>query len=129
MGYLAAVVAIRVGEPEQRFLKYGDRHNKRTLLPMAFIVAGHIAGAARPVARRSLAAARRIIGIIRDTGTYAWSQQFTADPPDVRTTRIHDALMEMAAEGGIGDVLHAVEPFIDFLATRIAEDPEPEGGP
>jgi hypothetical protein len=128
-GYLAAVVAHQAGKPEQRFLDYGDRHNKRTLLPMAFMVAGHIADSARPDARRSIAATRRIIRIvriIRDVGTYAWSHQFTADPPDVRTAWIREALMSMAAEGGIGDVLQALEPFIDFLAAKVAEDAEPE---
>jgi hypothetical protein len=125
-GYLAAVVAHETGQPQQRFIRYGDRHNKRTLLPMAFMVAGHIADSARPDARRSLTAAVRIIRIIRDVGTYAWSEQFTSDPPDIRTSRIRDALTAMAAQGGLGDVLHAMEPFLDFLAARVAEDPEPE---
>ena len=40
MGYLAAVVAKDAGEPDQRFLGYADRHNNRTLLPMAFMIAG-----------------------------------------------------------------------------------------
>ena len=82
----------------------------------------------RPEARRSVAAAVRIIRAIRDVGNYAWSDQFTSDPPEVQTARVRDALTEMAAQGGLGDVLHAMEPFIDFLAARI-EDPGPDGNP
>jgi hypothetical protein len=74
-GYLAAVIADSSGQPAQRFIRYGDRHNQRTLLPLAFMAAGRVAGSARPNTRLS-------------------------------------------------DIMHAVEPFIAFLAARIATDIE-----
>jgi hypothetical protein len=126
LGYLAAAVAQDSGQPHQRFIDYGDRHNKRTLLPMVFMIAGHTAGSARRNPRRAITIAARTAGLIRDLGSYTLSAQFTSDPQEVRTSRIRDAITAMTAEGSLDEVLYALQPFIDYLAARIAEDPESE---
>jgi hypothetical protein len=111
---LAAAIAADSGKPHQKLVAYAERHNQRALLPIAFIGITGLGGVFKP---RRLP---EIIKTARATYNYLWHGQAAADSLDERTAYVKAQYGAMIDAEAIGLPAGALDPFIAFVAAKLA---------
>ena len=114
-GLMAATLAADAARPHEKLLAYGNRHYRRTLMPMVFMAFTGMGSSTRT--RRM----RDIITIGRQVYTYLWTGPASADSVETRTTFIRGRFVQVLGFDGDPDIpADSLDPFIDYLADKLA---------
>ena len=129
LGGLTAFLAGREGEDWRHTARhaaaYADRHHQRAIPPVTAISLGGICRGLRLSQARQAAQA---IARVREFGQYVQSGQ-DAGNPAARVARIPAGLQECLAIPGLDVPPGSLDPFIDYLAGKIAAETRPQPGP
>jgi hypothetical protein len=120
-GLLAADLAQRSSRPNQKLLAYANRHYSRTLMPMAVMAFIATGGALR------LRRAAEIIKLTMDVYTYIRKGRGAADSVEERAAYVRERFtqtLDFKSDPEIPE--DALDPFIDFVADKLANAVLPE---
>jgi hypothetical protein len=115
LGALTIVLAGQAGVSRQHAVRYTDWHSERVLAPVVSVSLGGLARGLRP------GQALDTIGRLRRFGEYVQSGQ-DADDPAVRTARIRAEMEGLLTAPGLDIPVDSLEPFLDYVAARIASE-------
>jgi hypothetical protein len=117
LGLLTAAVAQkqRVDKPHQQAIRYAERHGDRALTPVMVMSVGPLKRQIRP---RQLIA---VIGMLRGFGEYIQSGE-DAENPDIRIAKIRTGMKSLLLKAGLGVPVGALDPYLDYLAAKIASE-------
>ena len=121
-GLMAAVLAQHAGVPYTRLTAYASRHQNRALMPVAFM---GLSGIRNRSTVRSLLQAFRVA---RDMYDYLWHGRGTAESREVREAYVRERFAAMLDIGGIDVPPGSLDPFIDYVAGKLAQLAEPGTG-
>jgi len=113
-GILAADLALRRGKPHEKLAAYAGKHQDRTLLPMAVMAFIGLGGSVRP--RHLRETGRSLKGLF----AYLWTGPASADPLDVRIAHVREQFAAALAIGDLDIPPGALDPFIDYMADKLA---------
>lgn len=114
-GLLAANLAKQAGQPFERLLAYGNRHFRRTLMPMAVMAFTGMGGSSQP--RRM----REVIGLGRQVYVYLWTGPASADSVEARATFVRERFVRILGFEGDSEIpADSLDPFIDYIADKLA---------
>jgi hypothetical protein len=119
-GFLAADLARRAGKPEKTLLAYADRHYSRTLMPMVVMAFSGMGSSLRPQR------VWEIIKLIIDVYTYINNGRAMADSIEERVAYVRERfaqILNFEDDPEIPD--DALEPFIDYVADKLANAARP----
>ncbi|MBV9450767.1 MAG: hypothetical protein JO345_33240 [Streptosporangiaceae bacterium] len=120
-GLLAADLAKQAGQPYTKLLAYGDRHYRRTIMPMAVMAFTGMGGSSQP---RRL---REAIRLGRQVYIYLWTGPASADSVETRTAFVRERFVRMLGFEGDPDIpADSLDPFIDYLADKLAHAVPPK---
>jgi hypothetical protein len=114
-GFLAADLAEQSGQPHEKLLAYGNRHYRRTLMPMAFMAFAGMSGSSQP--RRI----REIVSLGRQVYIYLWTGPASADSIENRAAFVRERFVRLLAFEEDPDIpSDTLDPFIEYLADKLA---------
>jgi hypothetical protein len=114
-GFLAAELAKQAAQPYEKLLAYGNRHYRRTLMPMAVMAFTGVGGSSQP--RRI----REAIRLSRQVYTYLWTGPASIDSVETRAAFIRERFVRILDFESAPDIpADSLDPFIDHLADKLA---------
>ena len=120
-GLLAANLAKQAGQLHEKLLAYGDRHYRRTLMPMAVMAFTRMGGSSPP--RRI----REAISLGKQIYIYLWTGPASADSVETRAAFVRERFVRILSFESDPEIpADSLDPFIDYLADKLARAVPPK---